>query len=389
MPPTPSTSTPTMISSRSTNREAVQRAYNNKSTMEEEQEEEEEEERTTAEKKNKNDNNKSLSSSSPSLSSSNLLLSFMEFIFISIYKCMNIGIHFILFISFLALISIHCLGTFHDEYFLTLLHRARRTDIDLQTEITYYHRQCSLLDVTSNNVDFDPSELFIKLPPPQPELSSSSSADDDDQRNENEYDSIKNKRGVKYQQRRRKRRRRSRRFIPSFNSWEVPPILPPISKSDAKISGTNAVDTIMKHGAVMVQQILSDKTIKDLREFIIDKNEIVSGTSAEYPVGKSHNRISYGIEAAEHDSVIRALKEIHDHGIFAHLITNLVGDNNPALSEITVSYNIYKKKRKEKICTCCIVLFCVRCFLLRDTTARLLYYLLLILLLLIIIIIII
>jgi cation transport ATPase len=156
MPPTPSTSTPTMISSRSTNREAVQRAYNNKSTMEEEQEEEEEEERTTAEKKNKNDNNKSLSSSSPSLSSSNLLLSFMEFIFISIYKCMNIGIHFILFISFLALISIHCLGTFHDEYFLTLLHRARRTDIDLQTEITYYHRQCSLLDVTSNNVDFDP-----------------------------------------------------------------------------------------------------------------------------------------------------------------------------------------------------------------------------------------
>jgi hypothetical protein len=111
---------------------------------------------------------------------------------------MNFSLHFILFISFLALLSIHCFGSFHDSYFVTLLHRARRTDIDLQNELTYYHRQCSVLDISgvvirevitadadvvdpversnnnnnnnNNNNDFDPSELFIELP--SPELSS-------------------------------------------------------------------------------------------------------------------------------------------------------------------------------------------------------------------------
>ena len=96
----------------------------------------------------------------------------------------------------------------------------------------------------------------------------------------------------------------------------------------------------MKHGAVMVQQILSDQTIQDLRDYIIDKNENVFGTSVVYPMSANHHRISYGIEATEHNSVVRALQEIHDHAIFAHLITNLVGDTNPALSEITVSFII-------------------------------------------------
>jgi hypothetical protein len=372
-----SASTPTMVSSRSTTHEAVQCAYN-KLTMEEE-EEQQDAERTT-ETKSENDNKSSSQQQQQqqqqqqhpcTVALSKKLLSFIEFIFISIYKCMNFGIHFILFISFLALISIHCLGSFHDEYFLTLLHRARRTDTDLQNEITYYHRQCSLLDISgviadpetsnnnnnnNNNNDFDPSELFIELPPPPPPPSELTSSNDYDEKNENKYDDSNNnnnnnnnKKGVKYQQRRRKRRGRSRRFIPSFNSWESPPILPPISKSDAKKSGTKAVNTIMKHGAVMVQQILSDNTIKDLREFIVDKNENVFGTSAEYPMSSSHHRMSYGIEATEHNSVVRALKEIHDHGIFSHLITNLVGDTNPALSEITVSYNVYKNEKKSLI----------------------------------------
>ena len=90
----------------------------------------------------------------------------------------------------------------------------------------------------------------------------------------------------------------------------------------------------------MVQQILSETTIRELREFLLQKNERVFGTLAEYPVSQSHHRISYGIEAAEHESVILALKEIHDHPVFAHLITNLVGDDNPALSEITVRGSI-------------------------------------------------
>lgn len=256
-----------------------------------------------------------------------ILLPFFESTFTVIYRGINFCIHFGSVITFLAFIAVWCLGSFHDRYFLTILHRARRTDIDLQHEITYYHRQCTLMDVTVRPNLNDPSELFIELPSP---------IDENNEENDEHGD-----KSVKYQHIRRRRRRR-RRFAPSVNSWESQ-ILPPISKSAAKKAGTKAVDTIMKHGAVMVQQMLSDTTIKELREFLIQKNEIVFGTLAEYPMSQSHHRISYGIEATEHKTVIRALKEIHDHAIFAYLIKNLVGDDNPALSEITVSTNLELK----------------------------------------------
>uniref|UniRef100_A0A7S0XL92 Uncharacterized protein n=1 Tax=Pseudo-nitzschia delicatissima TaxID=44447 RepID=A0A7S0XL92_9STRA len=261
-------------------------------------------------------------------------LSFLESVVVSIYNCVGIGLHAGLAIAFLAIMTVAILGNFHDKYFVTILDRARRTDKDLQNEITYYQRRCDITDVTtsdSHHIHFGEandtaSEIFIDVDKIWEEEIDSYSA----VQSEYYYD----ERGFRTKYQKEYRNRKRRRLGPKFNIWESPD-LRPIPKNVAEKSGQMAVDTMMKHGSVMVPKILSDATIFELREFIDRKNRAVSGTSDEYPITASHNRISYGIESTEHPSVVRALKEIHDHGVMSHLIQNLVGDENPALSEIT------------------------------------------------------
>jgi hypothetical protein len=91
----------------------------------------------------------------------------------------------------------------------------------------------------------------------------------------------------------------------------------------------------MKHGGVMMSDILSEKTIHELRIFIQRKNVQVKGTPAEFPMTQKKYRTSFGIEPNDDPSVVRALKEIHHHPIFGPTIQTMLGDDNPALSEIT------------------------------------------------------
>ena len=266
----------------------------------------------------------------PSVLSS--FLSFLEFVVVTIYKCLGIGIHTGLAIAFLAIVAVTILRNFHDRYWVTLLDRARRTDVDLLSEITYYQRRCDMTDVTTSDshhihfgdVDDKASEIFIDVEKIQNEMK------DYPEPSNVRYDD----RGfrTKYQEDVRERRRR--RFAPSYKRWESPE-LKPIPEKVAEKAGQQGVDTMMKHGSVMIPQMLSDATVAELRKFIDEKNERTHGTDDEYPMTAHKSRISYGIESTEHPSVVKALKEIHDHRVFAHLIKNLVGDENPALSEIT------------------------------------------------------
>jgi hypothetical protein len=105
-------------------------------------------------------------------------------------------------------------------------------------------------------------------------------------------------------------------------------------------SEDTAEDKMMTHGAIMFPEVLSQSLVSELRQFVVDKNAFVRGTEAEYPMSQGKNRISYGIEAAEHPAVVKALKAIHDNKQLQHLLEGLVG-KNPALTEITAitSYN--------------------------------------------------
>lgn len=99
-------------------------------------------------------------------------------------------------------------------------------------------------------------------------------------------------------------------------------------------SKNHGVDQMMTHGSVLFPDLLSPPTVTELRKFIVDKNIAVKGSPAEFPVSQGRHRVSYGIEATEDPSVVRALKEIHDNVGLKNLLEGLIGEN-PALTEIT------------------------------------------------------
>jgi hypothetical protein len=173
--------------------------------------------------------------------------------------CFHLTVHGILFLISLAFAAIYCLRIIHDDYFVTIVQRARRTDEDLKEEYTYYERDCNVVDITATREEA--SQLIVK-------------------------------------------------------------------------PGDAAISKMMTHGAIMIPQLLPDSMIQELREFVVWKNNAVKGTAAEYPVTEGEHRISYGIEATEHPTVVKALKSIHDNYQLKKILEELVG-KNPALTEVT------------------------------------------------------
>ncbi|KAL3926570.1 MAG: hypothetical protein SGBAC_013423 [Bacillariaceae sp.] len=181
------------------------------------------------------------------------------------FRLFHFLIHAALFVLCLALAATYALKVIHDDYFVTLLERAERTNEDLVDEYTYYERRCNVIDITATKEE-------------------------------------------------------ARQLIVD--------------------SAETAIPTMMTHGAVMIPQVLSDSMLKELREFVVWKNHAVSGTDDEYPVTNGENRISYGIEAAEHPTVVRALKAVHDNEQLKGILEGLVG-RNPALTEVTAITSRY------------------------------------------------
>jgi hypothetical protein len=171
--------------------------------------------------------------------------------------------HSILFLAFASFACVYVVRMIHDDYFVTLLEKARRTNDDLIHEYTYYERPCNVLDISANAVEAR-SELM-------------------------------------------------------FQETET---------------SNQAVDKMMMHGALMIPHLLTDAMVSELRDFVVWKNNVTKGTSAEYPVTEADFRISYGIDATEHPTVIRALNAIHSSKRLSSLLEGLVG-KNPALTEIT------------------------------------------------------
>lgn len=187
------------------------------------------------------------------------------------YALFHIGANTVLFLLILAFGLIYCIRIIHDDYFVTVLERARRTDDDLEDEYTYYDRHCNLADISATKEEA--SQLIIG---------------------------------------------------PDSNE---------------------AIDTMMTHGAIMIPKVLPDSIIHELRDFIVWKNDDVRGTAAEYPVTNGEHRISYGIEATEHPTVVRALKAIHDNEQLKEILEGLVG-KDPALTEITAITAEYRSSHQ-------------------------------------------
>ncbi len=67
-----------------------------------------------------------------------------------LFRCMRWGvIHGGLTLIFALWMSTYVIQVVHDDYFLTIIKRAQRTDDDLLHEYTYYERQCNVADLTA------------------------------------------------------------------------------------------------------------------------------------------------------------------------------------------------------------------------------------------------
>lgn len=100
-------------------------------------------------------------------------------------------------------------------------------------------------------------------------------------------------------------------------------------------STAEAVETIMVHGGALVPQLLSPNTVKQLREYVVGRNERVTDQQ-RLPVSQSEGgtRLSWTIDATEDPILSVALKEIASHPQLQPLMEGLLGPD-PGLAEIT------------------------------------------------------
>jgi hypothetical protein len=94
-----------------------------------------------------------------------------------------------------------------------------------------------------------------------------------------------------------------------------------------------AVETMMIHGASLIPKILEVETAKNLRTYIMSRNNALT-KHEKIPLSQGKNRKSFGIDATEAPIVSEALKQVANHVLFQSLIQGLVGED-PALTEMT------------------------------------------------------
>ena len=205
-------------------------------------------------------------------------------------KVVFLLLHTTLAFLFLCLCAVYTLQDVHDSFFVPIVERARRTDQDLREEYTYYDRQCTAVDLTvHHHAPNAGTPLILDYNHNHIQQHHTNQTNNNNNNNNNNN---------------------TQKDIPS------------------------GVDIVMEHGAVLLPELLHPRTVQELRQFVVAKNNQVRGTDAEIPISEARGRISYGIDATEDERVIRALKEIHSHAVLAKTLQDLLGPN-PALTEIT------------------------------------------------------
>jgi Phytanoyl-CoA dioxygenase (PhyH) len=101
-----------------------------------------------------------------------------------------------------------------------------------------------------------------------------------------------------------------------------------------------AVQQMLRHGTLVIPNLLSLPTVQSLRHYIVDKNANIP-VEEHYPVSQGHRRLSYGIDAAEHPAVATAIAQVLQHPVLVPLLSALLGDPDPASAEITAIMNYY------------------------------------------------
>ncbi|KAL7569918.1 hypothetical protein ACA910_008581 [Epithemia clementina (nom. ined.)] len=179
-----------------------------------------------------------------------------------------------------------CVQSIYQTYYIPLMDRSTRSNEDLLEEFTYYHRRCTARDITTTNL----TELMVAV---------GGSKD-------------------------------------SYNYHG--------SSSSNTIHEMEVVETaehlLMNHGAVLIPQLLKPDTIQKLREYAVYRNRVIP-EHEEYPVSQGERRISFGYDATEHPALIQAIHEITHNKFLRKLLQQVLGDHDPASTEITTITQYY------------------------------------------------
>lgn len=100
------------------------------------------------------------------------------------------------------------------------------------------------------------------------------------------------------------------------------------------------VDQIMSHGALLLPGLLPLDKVQNLREYAVYRNRVIP-EHEEYPVSQGENRKSFGYEAAEHPALVDAIQHITQNKYVHNLLSQLLGDHDPASTEITTITQYY------------------------------------------------
>jgi hypothetical protein len=159
-----------------------------------------------------------------------------------------------------TLLSTYAIRNLYHDVYEPLIDRATRTNLDLEDELTYYHRYCTQADVSTREI----ANLV----------------------------------------------------------------------ADAEAPVQVAVQQMMEHGAVVIRDILSPDTVRALRAYTVQRNEGVLDEEV-YPVSQGHKRLSFGYDATDSPILAAALQEIANNQFLKDLLSQTLGDEDPASSEIT------------------------------------------------------
>ena len=95
-----------------------------------------------------------------------------------------------------------------------------------------------------------------------------------------------------------------------------------------------AVAQMMEHGAIVIRNLLQPETVRKLREYAVYRNHHIPDEEV-YPVSQGKNRMSFGYDATESPAVVQALQELSNNAFLKQVLSGILGDEDPASSEIT------------------------------------------------------
>lgn len=154
-------------------------------------------------------------------------------------------------VVFATLLSVYAIRNIYQDLYVPLMDRATRTDSDLDSEFTYFHRYCTEADLTTRDI----------------------------------HDLV----------------------------------------TDAQAPVARGVQQMMEHGAVVLRDLLSQETVRKLREYAVYRNTHIPDEEV-YPVSQGHNRMSFGYDATDSPIVVQALKELANNRYLKQLLSEILGD---------------------------------------------------------------